>query len=129
MTWPLNTAPSLRGIVVKGLGEGKPLGYPTANLKLAADSVRPAPGIYLTTVTGLIAQPLYGLLVCGVHQENGNQPQVEVYLLDWHQDIYGRALEVSVGHKIRNLVFTDDVAELKKLIEQDIATARQYFKM
>jgi len=129
MTWPLNTAPSLRGIVVKGLGEGKPLGYPTANLKLAADSVRPAPGIYLTTVTGLIAQPLYGLLVCGVHQENGNQPQVEVYLLDWHQDIYGRALEVSVGHKIRDLVFTSDQARLISMIENDVKYARQFFKL
>lgn len=119
----------VRGLVVAGLGEGRKLGYPTANLKLTPDSLRPTPGVYLATIKGLKKPFLYGLLISGVHQEADGQPRVEVYIIDWQTDVYGQRLVVEVGDKIRDLIFTSETAELKKLIAQDIAVARQYFKM
>lgn len=119
----------VKGLVIAGFGEGRRLGYPTANLKLTSDSFRPAPGVYLATIKGLATSSLGGLLISGVYQEAGGEARVEVYIIDWQTDIYGRSLEVEVGDKIRDLVFTNDIVELKKLIEQDITAARQYFKM
>ncbi|MBI5733767.1 MAG: riboflavin kinase [Candidatus Kerfeldbacteria bacterium] len=118
----------VKGLVIAGLGEGRKLGYPTANLKLTPDSFRPTPGVYLATVKGLGKSSLYGLLISGVHQEASKEPRVEVYVIDWQTDIYGQNLIVEVGDKIRDLVFTNDATELKKLIEQDIIAGRQYFK-
>ncbi len=118
----------VKGLVVTGFGEGRKLGYPTANLKLAPDSFRPAPGVYLATIKDLAKSSFGGLLISGVYKEADGQPRIEVYLINWQTDIYGRSLVVEVNDKIRDLFFTNDIVELKKLIEQDIAVARQYLK-
>jgi len=118
-------AQTIKGTVIPGYGEGRKLGFPTANLRLDAASPRPAVGVYICWVAYKSQAKVPGILVSGVHWETQQVPRVEVYLLDFSGDLYGLELEVAVGQKMRDVVTGLSPAELKKLIARDIATTRQ----
>jgi riboflavin kinase / FMN adenylyltransferase len=95
---------SLRGTVQKGDGRGRELGFPTANL-LLDDPLKllPADGIYAvrTVIDGAARDALLHL---------GPRPTfdsaavtMEVYVLDFDADLYGRSLEVSFCARIRGV--------------------------
>src|SRR3989344_6484584 len=117
----------LVGRVVSGLGEGRHLGFPTANLELLSGS-RPPAGIYLARGKELNQDWRPGLLVSGVHWEGKDVPRIEVYLLDFNGNLYGRELQVEVLKKIREVLKINDSQALRQRIEQDIAEAKVYFK-
>ncbi|MFH2136305.1 MAG: riboflavin kinase, partial [Patescibacteria group bacterium] len=53
---------------------------------------------------------------------------VEVHLLDWSGDLYGKEIEVEVLEKIRDLKSFDKKEDLIKKIQEDIEKAKNYFK-
>jgi len=114
----------LTGQVVKGLGEGRRLGYPTANLALPDSAIRPPAGVYACWVDYVGGSHQPGLLVSGVYLETNQQPRCEVYLLDWQGDLYGQVLRVEVVTKLREVVKTTNPAQLIDLIKQDIVQGR-----
>src|SRR3989338_5847135 len=96
----------IRGKVVRGLGIGKKLGYPTANLKLSFVyrtklSFRRLLGVYATrdTVDGA---PHDAVAVIGARFENG-QPLLEVHFLDFSGELRGKELEVEVLDKVSEI--------------------------
>lgn len=117
----------LTGRVVTGYGEGKRLGFPTANLEVFMGE-RPAPGIYfvLVKIDNGLDRP--GLLVSGVHWEAKKIPRIEAYLLDFKGKLYGHQLAITVKKKLRNLITTNDQKQLVERIKRDIEAARDYFK-
>jgi riboflavin kinase/FMN adenylyltransferase len=54
-------------------------------------------------------------------------PSLEVHLLDFSEDIYGEAMQVSFIEKLRNEEKFANLDELKKQIALDIEQARTYF--
>jgi riboflavin kinase/FMN adenylyltransferase len=86
----------LTGTVVRGDGVGRQLGFPTANLRLHEEKCVPAFGIY--AVWARIAgttEWLGGAMSIGVRPTFGGQVRtLEVFLLDFSGDLYGRDLEV-----------------------------------
>ncbi|WP_101759658.1 bifunctional riboflavin kinase/FAD synthetase [Oceanicoccus sp. KOV_DT_Chl] len=119
---------SITGRVIVGQQLGRQLDAPTANLQLHRLRA-PLSGVYAVEVK--IDKQLQG----GV-ANIGTRPTVddsltailEVHLLDFNQDIYGKTIEVIFRKKIRNEQKFDSIEQLKQQIHQDIATGREYLQ-
>jgi len=118
----------VRGQVVSGYGEGRKIGFPTANLQLGTDSFRPPKGVYAVWVSGVDDQKKSGILVSGVHWESLQRPRVEVYVLDFVGDLYGKFLSVEIVQKIREVVDLPKIEELVDIIKNDITLAKTILK-
>ncbi|MEK7497109.1 MAG: riboflavin kinase [Patescibacteria group bacterium] len=111
------------GRVIRGKGEGRQIGYPTANLQLTESSFRAPTGIYAVWV--FLGDIKYaGVLVSGVEQEASDEPRQEVYLLDFSDDLYEQSLQVEIVQKLRDVIRTTNLEDIKKQIEQDIKATR-----
>jgi riboflavin kinase/FMN adenylyltransferase len=115
----------IRGVVEQGRDRGgKLLGFPTANIKLH-DELCPKTGVYAVTVD------LDGKLFPGV-ANIGYSPTfddhlftVEVHILDFGTDIYGKKIKVNFVRRIRDEMKFSSIDELAKQIEDDIRLARK----
>ena len=115
---------SLNGRVTKGAGRGVELGFPTANLDIDPGQALPADGVYATwayidgqayqSMTNIGRQPTFG----------GSQRVVEVYILDYHSNLYGRELRIDIMERLRGEKQFDTPEELKKQITEDINQGR-----
>jgi riboflavin kinase/FMN adenylyltransferase len=115
----------VRGRVVAGLGQGRLLGYPTANLALAPESSRPPSGVYAGWVGVNNNTRQAGILVSGVYQEADKLPRQEVYLIDFVGDLYEADLTIEVVDKLRDLIFGLEPAAMSQRIKQDIIAAKK----
>ncbi len=112
---------SIIGTVVKGDQVGRTLGYPTANINIAfPHKLIPAFGVYLVEV--IVAEKKYfGALNIGVRPTlNNKKPQIEVYIFEFDQEIYGKEVEVLCIKKIRNEQKFSSLEELKNQIQLDV---------
>jgi riboflavin kinase/FMN adenylyltransferase len=116
----LGRPPDVEGTVVSGDARGGTLGYPTANLRLEPHLLTPAFGIYVGWAAGHRAavsigtNPHYG----------GHERRVEVFLLDFEGDLYGRRLVVQLWRRLRDERAFADEAELVAQIGRDVEEAR-----
>lgn len=110
-----------RGKVVHGQGLGAKLGIPTANLDMGG--APPAAGVWVVRVAGL------GLGVCNVGTRptvGGTRLVVEIHLLDFTGDLYGRELAFEPLARLRPERKFSDLEALKSQIALDIDAARRY---
>ncbi len=115
---------SLHGRVVTGAGRGIELGFPTANLDTNPEQALPAEGVYATwvyiddkayqSVTNIGKRPTFG----------GRQRMVEVYILDYHSNLYEQELKIDIIERLRSEKRFDTPEELKKQIAEDIKQGR-----
>ncbi len=121
---------ALEGEVIHGDGEGARLGFPTANI-YSADRLIPKEGVYATRTTlSDHPAPLDSIVYIGskptFHKKAATQ--IEVHLLDYNQNLYGKQLEVAFLAWIRpDKKFQDRVALIKQ-IQQDIKKAQSILK-
>ncbi len=59
---------------------------------------------------------------------DGTRTLLEVHLLDFNQDIYGRYVRVEFCEKLRDEVRYANLDLLREQIAKDVAAARNYFK-
>jgi riboflavin kinase/FMN adenylyltransferase len=118
----------IAGRVMDGKKIGRTLGFPTANIQVRRQRL-PLSGVFAVTVSGIAAQPLPGAANIGVRPtvEAGLKPVLEVHLLDFDQDIYGRHVDVNFLHKLRNEAKFDSLDALKAQIANDVAAVRAHF--
>jgi riboflavin kinase / FMN adenylyltransferase len=114
----------VRGIVVSGRNRGgKLLGFPTANLVLQ-DELCPKAGVYAVIVECL-AKPFMGVANIGYSPTfSDNIFTVEVHILDFHNDIYGKNIRVNFVKRIRDEIKFSGLSELSEQIRKDIEYAR-----
>jgi riboflavin kinase/FMN adenylyltransferase len=114
----------VRGTVVSGRNRGgKLLGFPTANIVLQ-DELCPKAGVYAVTVDCLASQ-FMGVANIGYSPTfSDNIFTVEVHILDFHNDIYGKHLRVNFVTRIRDEIKFSGIAELSEQIRKDIEYAR-----
>ena len=118
----------MSGRVAHGEKLGRELGYPTANIHIHR-KVSPLQGIFVVEVYGLDEEPLPGVASIGTRPTvDGTKVILEVFLFDFDQDIYGRHLQVSFLHKIRDEERFESLQVLKDKIEEDVEKAKAYFK-
>ena len=118
----------ISGRVVHGNALGRTLGFPTANFWLKRQSF-PLEGIFAAQVHGLSDKPLPGAAYIGYRPViKGKVPILEVNILDFDQDIYGKRLSVELLSKLRNDKPIDGLDALKQQIASDVEAIRDYFQ-
>lgn len=120
----LNRPYSMSGKVVHGAKLGRQLGFPTANVLMHHE--RPAlTGVYAVKLDGLNAVANLGVrpTLAGVAQL-----KLEVHVLDFSADLYGKHVHVDFLHKIRDEQKFDGLDALKAQIALDVEAAREFFK-
>ncbi len=119
---------SISGKVVHGAKRGRQLGFPTANVHMRHE--RPAlTGVYAVKLDGLNAVANLGVRPT-IKQGIAGVPKLllEVHVLDFNGDLYGKHVHVEFLHKIRDEMKFDGLDALKAQIGQDVVVAKNYFK-
>jgi len=121
---------SIRGKVVEGEQNGRKFGFPTANIDLNSDlKLLPPDGVYIVQTKLEDGRQINGLLSIGTNPTIGenNVRTLEVYLLDFNEDLYGTILDVSFLHYIRPTLKFDSIEELINQMKDDETYSRAYF--
>lgn len=113
---------SVFGMVVKGSGRGKGLGFPTANLNLHHE-IKPPSGVYATKayLDGREYNAITNIGNCPTFEKNtqNDEPVVEVHIIDFNESIYGKDMEVQFLYKLREETKFENADELKRQLERD----------
>jgi len=119
---------SLSGRIAHGKKLGRKLGYPTINIKMG-DKTLIVKGIFAVLVKGIDNRVLQGVASIGTRPTvNGVDTILEVYILDFDQDVYGYSVVVEFLYKIRDEEKFESLAELTTWIAQDTEKAKAFFK-
>ena len=115
----------IRGTIGVGRKRGGALlGFPTANITLQ-DELCPPTGVYAVTVQ-LDADTLPAVANIGYSPTFDDHIfTVEVHILDFNQDVYGRKIRVNFIQRIRDEIRFDGLQALSDQIRRDVATARR----
>ncbi len=117
----------MSGRVAHGDKRGRTIGFPTANIHLHR-RVSPVQGVYAVEMYGVAGEPLQGVANIGNRPTvDGTRTVLEVYLLDFRGDLYGRHVQVSFAHKLRAEMHFASLDALRMQIDCDVAQARAYF--
>ena len=116
----------MMGRVVYGQQVGRSIGVPTVNIRL--QRYRAAlEGVFAVTVDGLGATR-QGAANIGVRPTvDGKEPLLEVHILDFDENIYGRLLTVTLQWKIREERRFPTLQAMKQEIDRDIEKTRAFF--
>ena len=113
---------SYSGLVIKGDGRGRGLGFPTANLDLGYPfKAMVALGVYggkawvegreVSAIANIGKHPTFG----------GEALKIEVHLLDFESDLYGQRIEFQLLFHVRPERKFASVQELQAQVRKDIA--------
>jgi riboflavin kinase / FMN adenylyltransferase len=114
---------SLWGIVVRGEGIGGPgLGMPTANIEIREeDKLLPKDGIYAVRANGM-----NGVAHLGPRPTfEGVSATIEVHLLDFSGDLYGKTLTLEFVERIRDIEKFGSMGDLADAMRDDASEARK----
>lgn len=125
----LNRPHSIGGLVVKGDGRGRTIGFPTANIKISTGFFYPRPGVYVTK-TNYKGMAFNSLTNIGFRPTFTDQSdlQFETHILDFHEMIYGEEIEVEFFTQIRSEKKFQSINELVDQIKLDQQFAIDYWK-
>ena len=114
----------LRGTVVKGVGRGRTLGFPTANLGVASGMAIPRDGIYATwahqdsrrlmAATSIGTRPTF--------EESGRT--VEAFIMDFDEDLYDREIRLEFVRRLRDEEKYETVEALQEQVARDVDQTR-----
>lgn len=119
---------ALYGNVIRGFGRGRQIGIPTANLD-CGDQLVPGDGVYAARCE--IDRTFYpAALSIGTMPTFGeNRRQVEVHLIGFDGDLYGRTLEIDIIDWLREQIRFDGVQHLQAQMATDLARVRSIWRM
>ena len=107
---------SIKGTVIKGLGNGKKLSFPTLNIDPLDEYVEPKYGVYAVKVK-LKGNEYLGMANIGFHPSISelDKALLEVHLFDFNEDVYGEKVTCTFLSYIRE---ERKFPSLKDLINQ-----------
>ena len=127
LDWPtiaLGRPFAVDGTVVAGAGRGEALGFPTANLELAARMLTPGQGVY-AGMAYLDGEGHVAAINIGTNPTFGVEPvHLEAYLLEFEQEVRGRPMSVEFWHRLRDEVRFESVDDLARQIKDDVERTR-----
>lgn len=115
----------LRGMVVRGEGRGRSLGFPTANLWAPANGkLIPHPGVYAVRA-GLRRGVFGGAIHIGPRPTfRGSPPTIELHLMDFDGDLYGEEIRVEFVRYLRDVKPFASASALVEQMKLDVDAAR-----
>jgi riboflavin kinase / FMN adenylyltransferase len=119
----------ITGRVLHGQKLARQLGTPTANIQLKRRRV-PLSGVYLVSAQ-IDGKVWPGVANIGVRPTvaGDGRPHLEIHLLDFTGDVYGRRLTVVFHQKLRDEQRFASLEALKTAIDADVAAARAHWGM
>ncbi|MEJ2060207.1 MAG: bifunctional riboflavin kinase/FAD synthetase [Gammaproteobacteria bacterium] len=118
---------ALSGRVMHGDKRGRSIGFPTANLSLGRRCT-PVHGVFAVRVRGAAPAPRFGVANIGRRPTVGGERELlEVHLLDYEGDLYGRCLQVELLARLREEMRFPSLDDLKRQIARDIENAHGFF--
>jgi riboflavin kinase/FMN adenylyltransferase len=117
---------TILGTVVHGDDLGKKIGFPTANLSAHSEQFPPN-GVYFAEarLDGVVHAGVVNLGYRPTMSSDRSDRILEVYLLDFNRDIYGRDLELRFIRYLRPEQKFQNVDALVRQIERDVQQARE----
>jgi riboflavin kinase/FMN adenylyltransferase len=115
----------LEGIVVRGAGRGRQLGFPTANMHTEPYVAMPADGVYAGYA--LVGDRRYASAISiGTNPTfvDTESRTLEPYLLDFDGDLYGYTIAVEFVKRLRGTVRFEDVPTLIEQMHRDVEQTR-----
>jgi len=114
----------IEGLVVRGKGAGTGLGFPTANIALPEGWALPY-GVYAARVA-LDGEVHRAVLNVGRHPTlPEGAPAMEIHLIGFDGDLYGRILRVQIGRFLRAETRFPSVEALRVQIRRDVEQAAE----
>jgi riboflavin kinase/FMN adenylyltransferase len=115
----------LEGIVVRGDGRGRDLGFPTANLSTPKFAAVPADGVYACRfLQG--GQVRDAAVSVGTNPTfSGRERRVEAFVLDVHEDFYGQRVALDFVARLRGQLKFDSSDALVEQMRLDVEEARR----
>jgi len=118
----------LEGIVIRGDGRGRALGFPTANVHTDRYAAIPADGVYAGRVV-LGDRRLPAAISVGTKPTfEGRERAVEPYILDFDEDIYGDEIGVEFTVRLRGQERYERIEDLVAEIGRDVERTRQLLR-
>ncbi len=116
---------TLAGPVVRGFERGRTIGFPTANISVAADRALPALGVYATRAT-VAGRELLGATNIGRRPTfDEGHISIETHLLDFEGDLYDERMEIAIVERVRPERAFAGPDELRTQIAADVAHVRE----
>ena len=115
------------GVVVRGDGRGREIGFPTANLMVHRYAAVPADGIYAARLIrrGAQAAELPAAVSIGTNPTfSGRERRVEAYVLDFDGDLYGERVGLDFIVHLREQRVYETLEPLVAQIREDVAQTR-----
>ena len=115
------------GTVADGKKLGRSLGYPTLNLQFPKNKILPRLGVY-SSVT-VIGDDTYNSITNVGRRpsvDDGDEVNIETFIYDFNDDIYGREVSVKLTHFLRDERRFESLEALKDQIAIDIDEASKY---
>ncbi|WP_294279343.1 bifunctional riboflavin kinase/FAD synthetase [uncultured Chryseobacterium sp.] len=110
---------SVSGTVVHGKKIGRTIGYPTANIETDSIKLLPKKGAYIVEVF-VQGKQYKGMLSVGTNPTvNGEKLTVEVYILDFEGDIYGRDITVKFRDFLHDEIKFEGMDKLIERLDED----------
>ena len=118
---------SLHGPVIQGDGRGRTINVPTANISYSHDKMIPAKGIYAcwAHLNDKRYQAAINIGTNPTFTPDKQSPNVEAHLLDFHDDIYGKDVQLEFITRLRDELKFDSVENLLEQIWKDIEDTKR----
>ena len=119
---------AVSGRVIHGKKLGRTLGFPTANIAMRQGNL-PLTGVFIVQVRGLADRALPAVASLGIRPTVNQvaRPLLEIHLLNFSEEIYGRILQVDFLAKLRDEEKYASLTALTQQIQRDVASAQTYF--
>lgn len=113
----------LSGVVGSGSARGREIGFPTANL-MQTETLVPGDGVYAAKVEmeGIVYPAAVNVGPNPTFGESAKK--VEVHLLDYQGDLYGKRLDVDFLIRIRDVTRFTSVEDLQRRLLEDVGITR-----
>ena len=117
----------LTGTVGKGQGIGRKINFPTVNLDIKETyKLIPKKGVYIVKAN-FESNTSFGIMNIGYRPTVGGTGQtIEIHLLDFNGDLYGKKMQVEVLKRLREENKFKSIEELAQQIAKDEKTAREW---
>ena len=117
----------LTGTVQTGKHLGRTLGFPTANLTFPEGLIVPRFGVYACSVS-IDEKVHYAVANIGTRPTvDGEGVTIEVHLLDFDGDLYGKEISVAFYKFLRPEKNFASLEELQREIQKNVRQTREYF--
>ena len=117
---------SVSGKVIDGKKLGRTIGYPTANIEVDELKLLPKKGAYIVEV--FVKNKFYkGMLSIGTNPTvNGDKLTVEVYILDFNEDIYGDEITVKFRDFLHEEIKFESLEKLIERLDEDKRLTKEF---